>query len=285
MEKHKLAICASKIRKEEKDIFLCLEKRKISYDYIDSGKVKFHLYNNHSLSPYRAVLNRCISYYTSLYAMQCFESQGLLTVNHSSIIDLCGDKLKTSVVLSKHNIATPKTAVAFDYDSALELIEEIGYPVVIKPIVGSWGRLLAKISDRYAAESILEHKKVLGSPIHHIFYIQEFMQKPDRDIRILVAGNEIIGSMYRRSNHWITNTARDAIPEACQLTEDMIRLTKACIEVVGEGLLAIDLIENQHGELFVNEINPTMEFKGMEQATDINIADHIVDYLIKVCDS
>ncbi len=275
---------ASKIRKEEKDIFLALERRQIPYEYVDSSKIGFHLHENRTQS-YRNVLNRCISAYAGLYAMQCFERLGIKTINHSSVIDTCMDKLKTSVILTKHHIPVPKTGVAFDCDSALHVIEEIGYPVVIKPLVGSWGRLLAKVNDRDAAECILEHKKTLGSPIHGIFYIQQFIEKPERDIRILIANHQIVGGMYRRSDHWITNTAKQAVPERCELDDTMITLAQQAAHAVGGGLLAVDLIENKHGEMWVNEINPTMEFKGFEQATGINVADHIVDYMIKECDS
>jgi [lysine-biosynthesis-protein LysW]--L-2-aminoadipate ligase len=98
--------------------------------------------------------------------------------------------------------------IAFTPESALEAIETLGYPVVLKPAVGSWGRLLAKISDRDAAEALLEHKETLGSYQHAIFYVQEYVDKPSRDIRSFVVGDETICAIYRESSHWITNTAR-----------------------------------------------------------------------------
>ena len=161
-------------------------------------------------------------------------------------------------------------------------IEEMGYPVVMKPAVGSWGRLLAKINDRQAAEALVEYKQALDRPQHSPFYIQDYVDKPGRDIRTLVVGDEIVYAIYRSSPHWITNTARggDAIP--CAITPEIADLSLAAAQAVGGGIVAVDLLETADGRLLVNEVNHTPEFHGAMQATEADIAGKIVDYVLKV---
>jgi [lysine-biosynthesis-protein LysW]--L-2-aminoadipate ligase len=158
----------------------------------------------------------------------------------------------------------------------------MGYPVVLKPMVGSWGRLLAKINDRDAAEAVLEHKNVLGSYEHSIFYIQEFINKPGRDIRVLVVNDEPIAAMYRHSPHWITNTARGGSGEICPLTPELVKISRDAAIAVGGGLLAVDVIEHPDHGYQVNEINHTMEFHTAAPTTGVDIPSLIVDYLMKV---
>ena len=102
--------------------------------------------------------------------------------------DICGNKLMTTSALAAAGVPQPKVLVAYTPESALEAIERLGYPAVLKPTVGSWGRLLSKVNDRDAAEAILEHKETLGSYHHSIFYIQEYVKKPGRDIRAFQVG-------------------------------------------------------------------------------------------------
>ncbi|MEC9372001.1 MAG: RimK family alpha-L-glutamate ligase, partial [Pseudomonadota bacterium] len=170
--------------------------------------------------------------------------------------------------------------VAFTEDSALIAIEELGYPVVLKPAVGSWGRLLAKVNDRESAESILEHKTVLGSYHHSIFYIQKYVEKQGRDIRSFVVGNECIAAIYRSSSHWITNTARGAVATGCPVTDEIASLSVAAAHAVGGGVLAVDLFESTAG-LLVNEVNYTMEFRNSIDTTGVNIPERVVTYVLE----
>ncbi|MFZ1396740.1 MAG: RimK family alpha-L-glutamate ligase, partial [Candidatus Promineifilaceae bacterium] len=155
-------------------------------------------------------------------------------------------------------------------------------PVVLKPAVGSWGRLLAKVNDREAAEAILEHKSTLGTYQHSIFYIQEYIAKPDRDIRSFVVGDETICAITRHSAHWITNTARGGSAENCPITPELDRLSRAAAQAVGGGVVAVDLLENGNGRLLVNEVNYTMEFRNSIAPTGVDIPGRIVDYLLQV---
>jgi [lysine-biosynthesis-protein LysW]--L-2-aminoadipate ligase len=158
----------------------------------------------------------------------------------------------------------------------------MGYPVVLKPLVGSWGRLLARVNDRDAAEAILEHKTTLGGYVHSVFYIQAYVDKPGRDIRTMVIGDEVPYAIYRHSDHWITNTARGGEALPCNLSPELMRLSLAAAQAVGGGVVTVDLLETADGQLLVNEINHTPEFHGAAQATDTDIAACIVDYVAQI---
>ncbi|HNX97246.1 MAG TPA: RimK family alpha-L-glutamate ligase, partial [Candidatus Aminicenantes bacterium] len=175
----------------------------------------------------------------------------------------------------------PAVRVAFTEESALRAIEEMGYPVVLKPAVGSWGRLLAKVNDRDAAEALLEHKTTLGSYHHSVFYVQEYVAKPGRDIRAFVVGDECVAAIYRSSPHWITNTARGGQAENCPIDDELADLAVRAARAVGGGVVALDLFESERG-LLVNEINYTMEFKNSIAPTGVDIPGAIVDYVLRV---
>ncbi len=226
------------------------------------------------------VMERSINHSRALHALRLFESQGLVCVNSSAVATTCGDKLLTSVALQEHQVPQPEVRVAFTPESALVAIEEMGYPVVLKPAVGSWGRLLAKVNDRDAAEALLEHKTVLGSYHHSIFYIQRFVAKPGRDIRAFVIGDHCVAAIYRTSPHWITNTARGGQATMCPVTDELARIAVAGARAVGGGIVALDLFETDDG-LLVNEINYTMEFKNSVAPTGVNIPALIVDYVLQ----
>jgi [lysine-biosynthesis-protein LysW]--L-2-aminoadipate ligase len=178
-------------------------------------------------------------------------------------------------------VPSPRTIIAFTPEAALDAIEEIGYPVVLKPAVGSWGRLLSRVNDRDAAEAILEHKVTLGSFHHGAFYIQEYVNKPGRDIRSFVVGDETICAIYRDSPHWITNTARGGKASNCPVTPEIDELSRAASYAVGGGVVAVDLLESERG-LLVNEVNYTMEFRNSIDTTGVDIPAKIVDYVLAV---
>lgn len=274
----RLAVVASRVRVEEKQIFAALERRAIPYDRLDERALSAEITGARAW-PYAAVLNRSISNTRSLYVAHLFEAQGCMSFNSSRVIATCGDKLLTSLALVAAGIPTPRTSVALTPEAALPAIERIGYPVVLKPVHGSWGRLLAKIGDREAAEAVLEHKQALGSPIHSVIYIQEYVDKPGRDLRTIVVGDRVICAMYRHSEHWITNTARGGSTTVCELTPDLVELSLRAAQAVGGGALAIDMVERPDGALLVTEINHTMEFHGMVAATGVDVADALVGYV------
>lgn len=278
----KIGVLYSRVRVEEKWIFAAMEKRGLDYERLDDRTIHFDLENPAPWQTFDAVLERSISYTSGLYALRLLNAWGVPTVNTAAVAEVCGDKLVTSAMLSRAGVPQPHNAVAFSVKAALETIETFGYPVVLKPVVGSWGRLLAKINDRDAAEAVLEHKATLGSVQHSIFYIQEYIEKPGRDIRAVVVGDRVLTAIYRHSAHWITNTARGGAGEFCPLTPEIEDLCLRAAEAVGGGVLAVDLVEHPEKGLLVNEINHTMEFHTLQPVTGIDIADEIVLYTVKV---
>jgi [lysine-biosynthesis-protein LysW]--L-2-aminoadipate ligase len=281
-ERLRIGVLYSRVRVEEKWIFAALEQRGVDYERLDDRKVFFDLDHPGNWKQYDAVLERSISYSSGLNILRILNSWGIPTVNTARVAEACGDKLATSAALAKAGLPQPRNLVAFSTEAALEAIETIGYPVVIKPVVGSWGRLLAKINDRDAAEAVLEHKSVLGSVSHSIFYIQEYIPKPGRDIRVFVMGDEAITAIYRKSLHWITNTARGGEGEVCKLTPELTDICVGAAKAVGGGVLAIDILEHPDRGYLINEINHTMEFHTLMPITNIDVAGMMVDYLLKV---
>lgn len=278
----KVGILLSRVRIEEKWLLEALEARSVNYERIDDGQVTFDFDKPAKWLEYSVVLERSISYARGLYTTQILNAWGIPTVNMANVAATCGDKLATSSALAKAGVAQPRVKVAFTTESALEAIEELGYPVVLKPVVGSWGRLLARINDRDAAEAVLEHKETLGSYQHSIVYIQEYIQKPGRDIRAFVVNGDTVCAMYRTSEHWITNTARGGQGEACPITPELEGICRAASQAVGGGVLAIDVLEDPHRGFLINEVNHTMEFHTLVPTTGVDVPGIIVDFTLAV---
>lgn len=278
----KVGFLHSLIRKDEKLLIEEFNKREdVELIMIDDRKLKFDLkYNQFDID---VLIERSINHSRALHAIRIFESAGVKCINSFEVASVCGDKLLTSSALQDNNIPQPDIKVAFTETSALEAMEEMGYPVVLKPAVGSWGRLLSKINDRDAAESILEHKTVLGTYHHSIFYIQKYInKKAGRDIRSFVVGDTCIAAIYRGSEHWITNTAKGAIASKCEVTKEIAEMSIAAAKAVGGGIVAIDLFESENDKLMVNEVNYTMEFKNSIAVTGVNIPEHVVNHVLQV---
>ncbi len=274
----KVGFLHSLIRKEEK--FLIQEFRsRQGVDVVLLDDRKFSLSLGSFPQDLDVVYERCITHSRALTALRLLEGAGVKCINSSEIARVCGDKLLTSLRLKAAEIAQPEVRVAFTENAALEAIEELGYPAVIKPAVGSWGRLLAKVNDRDAAEAILEHKTVLGTYHHSLFYIQKFVEKQGRDIRSFVIGDECVAAIYRSSEHWITNTARGAEATKCAVSDEIRDISLRAAKAVGGGIVAVDLFETDEG-LVVNEINHTMEFKNSIDTTGVNIPAAVVDFVI-----
>ncbi len=277
----RIGLLHSLIRKEEKLLIDAFRARSIEPVLIDDRKLIFS--PGSDVFHLDALLERCINHSRALHALRLFESAGVRCINTSQVALVCGDKLLTTDALNRHGVSQPRVKIAFTEASALAAIEELGYPVVLKPAVGSWGRLLAKVNDRDAAEAILEHKTILGSYHHSIFYIQEYIEKQGRDIRSFVIGDECVAAIYRSSDHWITNTARGGVAENCPVTDELRDISLRAARAVGGGIVAIDLFETNAGYL-VNEVNYTMEFKNSIETTGVDIPARIVDYVILVAE-
>ncbi len=277
----RVAVILSRIRVEEKLLLSALEAAGAAVQLVEDGAQVFPLGDGRPALEADVVLERSLSAARGLYALRLLELAGIPTVNRYATAATCVDKLLTTAALTEAGVPQPRVRIAFTAESALNAIEELGYPVVLKPVVGSWGRLLARINDRDAAEAVLEHKQTLGSYQHSVFYIQEYVTKPDRDIRAFVIGDETVAAIYRQSAHWITNTARGGSASRCEVTAEINALCQRAARAVGGGVLALDLMEDPERGLLVNEVNHTMEFRNSIAPTGVDIPARMVDYVLQ----
>ncbi len=277
----RLAILTSRIRVEEKLLLEALRLRAIDFDIIDDGELLFDLAEAEARwRAYDAVFCRSVSQSRGLAVSYVLEHWGIPVFNSAAVTATCNDKLLTTLALIKAGLPVPRTMLAFDAQRTVEGVEQIGYPAVLKPITGSWGRLLARINDRDAAEAVVEHQETLGSYQHHIHYIQQYIAKPSRDIRAFVIGDRTICAIYRTSEHWVTNTARGAVTDNCPVTSELDSLCVRAAQAVGGGILAVDVLEDPEQGLLVNEINATMEFRNSIAPTGVDIPQEMLEYIV-----
>ncbi len=276
----------SRIRKDEKLLLKELRGRGHETTKIDVRREGFNIREQPAVfDGVDVVLDRCLATSRGLYITQFLDAYGIPVINSHRTAQLCADKVRNSLALERAGVPTPNTEVAFTKDSALETIEEFGYPCVLKPVIGSWGQLMAKIDSRNAAEAILEHKEQLGHYEHKVFYIQEFVKKPGRDLRVVAVDGEPIGAMARSSEHWLTNAARGANTSTFELDSEVRDLVSRASDAVSGGLLGVDLMEtgvggDGHPEGYtVHEVNHTVEFKALNDATDIDVPARVVDWI------
>lgn len=274
--KFKLGLLHSTIREDEKLIIREAEKKGIPLSVIDA---RYQVLNpNRWQNYFEVLLERCLSTTIGYQATLFFEQLGMKVVNSSKIANNCDNKFLTSLLLNEHKIPTVSFALVFTENQAKEAIDGLGgYPVVIKPVSGSWGRLLAKVNDDDSLEGIIEQKQVLGSPLQKALYIQKYINKPGRDIRVVVIGNKVVCAIYRETSHWITNTARGAEAKNCRIDKKLFDICTKASLAVGGGILGIDIFETDRGYL-VNELNHTMEYKNAQRVTGVNIAEKILEY-------
>lgn len=227
------------------------------------------------------LLDRSVAHSRAGYTLWAMKRWGIPTLNTADSVSVCDDKARASMVLEAAGIPSPRTFVAYSVESAIAACEQLGYPAVMKPVAGSWGRLISRVNGPEQARAIIAQKSEHGSVMHEIFYIQEFIEKPGRDIRAYVVGGDIVAASYRTSEHWITNAARGAVSVPCPITPEIHDLALRACEAVGARLAGVDLIETNEG-LKVIEVNTGGEFKGLMTTTDRDIAGEIVEEAFRV---
>ena len=279
----KIGLIWSRIRNDEKMLMDAAAQRGVELVPIDDRELVLPVDQApKELLGYDAFLERGISYTTSYYVTMALEQYGMRCVNPHRVLAHCGDKALTSMLLARAGVATPRTYLAFEEDSSLRAVESAGYPAVLKPVVGSWGRLIAKVGDRETALAILEHKRVLGSVTHGVTYAQEFVQKPQRDIRAFWVGDRVVAAIYRSNEtHFITNTAQGGRASNCPVTPAITEICAKAAAAVGGGVLAMDIMELPDGTLTCHEVNHTMEFKNSVAPTGVDIPGAIIEYAVE----
>ena len=278
-----IGVVYSRLRVEEKWLFKALESREVSHERLLDSQAILQLDDDNSeWSRFDAIIIRSLSTSRGLSIARVLNSLGIPTINSYSVSEVCSDKVATSIALKTAGVPQPKSLLAFTVKGAIEAGEQLGYPYVLKPVVGSWGRLVSRINDRDAAEAIFEHRDVLGRYQHHIYYLQQLIQKPGRDIRAFVIGNKTPVAIYRESEHWITNTALGAIATNCEVTTELHEICQKAATAVGGGVLAVDLLEDPEHGLLINEINHTMEFHSTVPLTGVDIPGMIIEHVRQV---
>ena len=278
----KICIVFDRLRAEEK--LLQPQASEMGYEtsMIDAKTTRFNTDSNKNEYDFGdVVLERCISYYRGLHFTACLEFLDVPVINSFEIANTCGNKMITSMLLKKNNIPTPKTYFSFSAESAMEHFEKVGYPLVIKPIIGSWGRSVMPIKDKDTADAIIENRQVTDGPQDRIYYLQEMIDRPPRDIRVITVGEQAVAAMYRKSSGGFkTNIALGAEPEICKITNEIEELCLNASKAVGGGILGIDLMEDKNRGLVVHEVNNTVEFKGLVKVAEKNIPKEMIDFAV-----
>lgn len=275
-----VAVLGSAVRADERRLLDALDRRRVSWVWVDTREL--WRVAAEPAPRWRLALNREIGQVRAAYAARTLESNGVLVVNDAAAIEVCGDKWRTSLALTAAGVPVPRTALGLTPQAGLAALDEIGYPALIKPLVGSWGRLIVELRDRRMAQDVFEYVAALPGPQSHLVYVQELIAKPGRDIRAIVLGGELLGATYRIADGIKTNVARGARTERCEETADIAKLAVAAAAAVGAEIAAVDLVEDSSGQLLVLEVNHRVEFTGFQAAMagHVDVADRIVDLLM-----
>jgi [lysine-biosynthesis-protein LysW]--L-2-aminoadipate ligase len=278
----KVCIVFDRLRSEEK--MLQKEASNLGHDALmldakitqintDSKKEDFNLGD--------VVLERCVSYFRGLHFTASLEFLDIPVLNKFEVANICGNKMFMTLLLKKNNIPTPKTYFSFSSESAAENLEKVGFPLVIKPVIGSWGRGVMPIKDKDTMEAVFEIRDITDSPHDRIYYLQELINRPPRDIRVITVGDAPIAAMYRKSSGGFkTNIALGADPEICEITKEMEDLAVKASKAMGGGILGVDLMEDDKRGLVVHEVNNTVEFKGLARVAQRNIPKEMIEYAL-----
>lgn len=277
----RIAVLASRIGGDEKRLFDAFDRRGVPFAHVDPREQWFLAGQRERT--WSLVLNREIGQVRAAYAARSLEAAGMKVINSAAATEVCGDKWLTTIALQAAGIPMPRTALGLTPKAALTALDEIGYPALIKPLVGSWGRLVVPLHDRAAAEGVLEYVAALSGPQSHLGYVQELVDKPGRDIRAIVVGGELLGAVYRTGESVRTNVALGAQTLPCELTPEITKLSIDSAAAVGADIAGVDLIEDSDGQLLVLEVNHRVEFAGFQAAMRdrVDVADRIVEHLLE----
>ena len=275
-----LSILYDTIRWEEKALFDAAKKKGTNVSMVDCKNLFLSL--DKTKEKFETVIQRCVSYYRSLHSTAALEGKGVNVINPLNTSIFAGNKLFTHMLLQKHGVPTPFSAVAFSEESALEALESKGYPMVLKPTVGSWGRMIALLKDRDSAEGIMESRERMY-PIYQVYYLEEFVQRPPRDIRAIMVGDRIVAAIYRYSGdgQWKTNMALGGKAEECKVTKEMEDVCIKAKNAVQGQIVGVDLMESKEKGLVVHEVNTTTEYKNTVRVTGVDIPALMIDYALQ----
>jgi [lysine-biosynthesis-protein LysW]---L-2-aminoadipate ligase len=278
-----LSIIYDKLRFEEKELHDKAVNKGINTQLIDAKPISFSTDINYNNSIKGDIfLQRCLSHFRGLYITYCLEYFNHKVINNYDVNEICGNKLRTSLLLAKSKIPSPKTYFTFSAESFKELTHKLGFPLVLKPLVGSWGRGVFPIRNEETANIIMEMREENDSALSRIYYVQEMIKRPPRDIRCIVAGDQIITAIYRYSavGEWRTNVAMGGHTGIAPITHELEEIVIKAATAVGGGILGIDIMEDENQGLVIHEINSNVEFRGASQVSQVDIANSMIEYIV-----
>lgn len=278
----RMGMILSRIRKDEKLLIKEAEKRDITVTPVDNKELVFELEHRHLEMD--AALERCVDHHRAVYALTVLESWGIPTVNRQPVVETYGNRLLTALALKDKGVPMPEIRMAFTPDSALEAMEELGYPVVLKPVEGPEGQLISRIQDKYTARTVLEHKRILGAYHHSIFFIQKYIEMPGHDIRVYVVGDKAVAAVSVLTDHWITPIPVGGLLTGYPMSDALGDLAVQAAQAVGGGIMVVDMIRTKDA-WFVVEIGPATGLTEASEATGVNIPGHIMEYVLETVHS
>jgi len=225
-------------------------------------------------------LQRSVSFNRALSSTLALESAGMHVVNSSQALMASEDKIWTHASLVKAGLPTPPSVLAYDVESALKAAETLGYPVVVKPVRGSWGRLVNLARDEEELRGIVEHRMLMGDH-YKVIYLQKYIEKPNRDMRVFCLGGAIVAGIYRISRHWVTNTARGARAEPLSISSELEEMALRACEVLGVEFGGVDIVEDPREGYMVLEVNGVPEYRNTVRVTGVDVSKRLVEYLVE----
>jgi [lysine-biosynthesis-protein LysW]--L-2-aminoadipate ligase len=266
-----LIILYDSIRWEEKALYEAAKKKGVNVENVDCKNLVVNLNNGKSKYKGQVVLQRSVSYFKNVHSTAALEGLGARVINPLYAALMCGNKMYAHMELEKAGVRTPKAVAAFSEESALAALDEFGYPAVIKPTVGSWGRLIALLRDKEAARAVIEDREHMF-PLYQVYYFEEFVERPPRDIRAIYR--------YSGEGEWKTNMALGGHAEACPVTKELEDICLRATRALGGQIVGVDLMESKSHGLMVHEVNNTTEFKNTVRVTGVDIPGLMVDYAL-----
>jgi len=213
-------------------------------------------------------------------ALHRLENVGIRVINSPTAIERTVDKYYTSFLLADAGIPTPRTMVTEDFDEALSAFQELGGDVVVKPLFGSEGKGMLRVSDEDLAYRVFRTLELGRS----VYYLQEYIPHGQEDIRAFVVGERVVAAMRRRGTGWKTNVAQGAQVEPLILSAPLEELSLRAARLVGTDYVGVDLLQAdaERGRAYVLEVNSIPGWRGLQKTTSQNIADVIAEHVLRL---
>ncbi|MFG2139508.1 RimK family alpha-L-glutamate ligase [Streptomyces sp. NPDC048650] len=231
--------------------------------------------------PPALALIRNLSHRDAISVSRRLEHAGVPTLNRAATIETCNDKGLQSLLFAQHGIPHPDTRHAFSLDQVRKTVADMGMPAVVKPVSGSWGRGVSKMTHLDCVEAWAagrESTDAAGKQFPVV--VQEYVDKPGHDLRVVVVGRTPVVAIQRVSDDWRTNTHLGAEVQRIEVTAEMEKLCGQVVDALGPGFYGVDLVEDRTaGELLVLEVNANPEFARSSAQHGVNVAGHLAAYV------